>query len=439
VSLLLLFGGGSGGATPVGSGVTGPGGTTLFIEFSPTTNPLDTPVWVDISTSVRHAEGVTIRRGRSSELDAFQTGTASFTLDNRTRLFDPTNAAGTYYGNLKPLRRFRILATYNSVTYPLFVGFCQGWPQEYDVSNREAVCPIQLVDGFGLLAQTNGGDNAFVLDSATEGILDSDRLGGEGGDIAVELSGERVVRVLDINGWPEADRAVDDGLSLVSSDFPSGSGLAYLQQVERSEDGFLYVSADGQVVFLDRNNRQTLTRMSTSQATFDDDGTDLAYSGLSYQFDAENLYNDIRLTGDSGTEQADEDPDSIDAYFRRTFSDTILTTPDDVVRDLVQLKLLRYKDPLLRCPQIEVKPLADRTNLFPAVLGRELLDRVTVRRTPQGVGSVNATEQIVEGVAHTFTSKNWVTTLQLSPGFITSFFTLDSVTLGVLDEDLLGA
>lgn len=439
MSLLLLLGGAGAATPPVGSGVSGPSGTTLHFEFSPTTGPLDPPVWVDISTSVRVANGVTTNRGRSTELDSFTAGRASFTLDNRTRLFDPSYAAGTYYGNLKPLRRFRIVVTYASVTYTRFTGYILGWPQKYDISNREAVCPVQLVDALGLLALASSGDNAFVLDSATEGVLDSDRLGGEDGEIVQELSGERVTRVLDMAGWPGSERDIDDGLSMVSADFPSGGVLSYLQTVERSEDGFLYASADNQVTFLDRNSRQTLSRISTSQVTFDDDGTDSKYSGLSYSYDADNLYNDVRLTGDSGVEQSVEDSTSIDSYFRRAFSDTILTLPDDVVRDLATLKLLRYKDPILRCPQITVKPPADPTVLFPAILARELLDRVTVRRTPQGVGSVNATEQLIEGVADQFNSKEWVTTLQLSPGFITSFFTLDSATLGVLDEDLLGA
>lgn len=433
MSLLTLLGGG-------GIGVAGPPpAVSVTVEFSPTTNPLATPVWVDITSHVRFSPGVTINRGRSSELDSFTAGRASLVLNNRARIFDPTYTAGPYYGNLKPLRRFRIQATYQGLTYHLFNGYCEGWPQEYDVSDREAVVPIQMFDALGMLALTNGGDNFFTLDSATLGVLDQDRLAGTDGAIVEELSGERVERILDINGWPTDQSAISAGKSLVSADFPSGAALSYLQKVERSEDGFLYAAANGFITFLDRHARQTVTRINTSQATFDDDGTDLRYTSIAYSFDSDNLYNDIRLTGDSDVVTAVEDSASILSYFRRTLSDTILTLPDLVVTDLAALKLSRYKEPVTRCPQITVDPRRDPANLFPAVLGRELLDRVTVRRTAMDVGTVNEAEQLIEGIVHKFNLKDWTTTFQLSPGYITSMFTLDSATLGVLDDDLVGA
>lgn len=74
-------------------------------QFSPSTNPLSTPSYVDIS-------GYTLdfqcRYGRQFELDRMEAGTASFTLDNTDRRFDPTNSSGPYYPNLIPIRKYQV-------------------------------------------------------------------------------------------------------------------------------------------------------------------------------------------------------------------------------------------------------------------------------------------------------------------------------------------
>lgn len=436
MTLLLLGGATTAPAAPGGAGTAGPFGSTLHIEWSPTTNPLDTPVWVDITEHVRNNAGVTITRGRSSELDEFQAGTATFTLNNRARLFDPSYTAGAYYGNLKVLRRFRIVVTYATVDYVLFTGFITGWPQTFEPSNREATVPVSLVDGFGLLALANLFDSgSFTLDSSTLGVLDEDRLGVSGDDApTTSYSGDRADAVLDAAGFTQ--RNVEQGLSVVSSSAPTGELLAHLRQLEKSEDGFFYFAGDGTATFLGRSARQTVTRISTSQATFADDGTD--YSSVAFSYDTERLYNDVRRTGTSGSEQAVEDSGSIGSYFRRTHSETLLVTEDAVARDLAAVFLDRYAEPAQRVPEITIPVGADPTVLMPAVLDRELLDRVTVTRTPQKVGSANTSEQLVEGIVHVFDSKQWTTRLQLSPGYITNYFTLDSSTMGVLDEDTLG-
>lgn len=419
-------------------GVAGPGGSTIQVDFSPSTDPFDTPVWVDITTHVRFLAGVSISRGRSSELDDFQAGRASFTLNNRSRLFDPTYTAGTYFGNLKPLRRFRIRASSATDIFNLFSGFILGWPQVYgDQSDREATVPVTLVDGFGVLALATLFDSdAFTLDSSTLGVLDEDRLGVSGADDPQDgYSGDLAQSLLDAVGYP--DVSCDTGLSVVTSDVPSGPVLSKLKQLEKSEDGFFYIAGDGTATFLQRTARQTLSRIVISQATFDDDGTDVGYASVTFDYNADHIYNDVRRTGTSDQPQSAEDPDSISSYFRRTSEETLLTTSDAVTRDLAAVFLDRHKDPIVRVGALTV-PVAELPSVLFTAAGRELLDRVTVRRTPQDVGSVYSSEQLVEGIVHSFDTKQWTTTLQLSPGFITAWFTLDSESLGVLDEDQLG-
>jgi hypothetical protein len=104
--------------------------------------------WTDITEHVRE---VSTSRGRSSELDAYPAGSCQVLLDNRTRLFDPENTAGTYYGQLTPLRPIRIRVTPSGGTIrSIFFGFIEQWPQSYSWPNESTVA-VTASDAFKVL------------------------------------------------------------------------------------------------------------------------------------------------------------------------------------------------------------------------------------------------------------------------------------------------
>jgi len=118
-------------------------GVTLTVEVAFTTTPLGAPTWTDVSDYVR---GIDINRGRSDEFSTFGPGTLSVTFSNADRRFDPEHGASPYAPNLLPMKRIRVRATYSSVTYDLFVGFVQGWPQSY-VWTFDSTVTVEAVDG----------------------------------------------------------------------------------------------------------------------------------------------------------------------------------------------------------------------------------------------------------------------------------------------------
>src|ERR1044071_7611842 len=63
-----------------------------------------TPTWTDISAYVKRCSP---SHGRENELEDFSPGTNTIVLRNDERRFDPTFAAGPYFGNLHPYRRIR--------------------------------------------------------------------------------------------------------------------------------------------------------------------------------------------------------------------------------------------------------------------------------------------------------------------------------------------
>lgn len=117
------------------------------VEFSPTTNPLDAPSYVDITDDIRGE--ITWGYGRGSEFDQANPGQATFILDNRSRKYDPHNVSGTYYGNLRPRRKVRITVSGTTV----FTGYVTGWNQTADWVNGDAVVEVTAIDPLTVLAQ----------------------------------------------------------------------------------------------------------------------------------------------------------------------------------------------------------------------------------------------------------------------------------------------
>lgn len=126
--------------------------TLLAVEVSFTTNPYDTPLWVDITPDVRSWR---TRRGRTRELERFQPGSATVVLDNRSAQYDSLNTAGPYYGNLKPMKRMRIRETFNGVTYPVFDGYVDSWQINHPNAGLDSYVTLTATDGFKPLARSD--------------------------------------------------------------------------------------------------------------------------------------------------------------------------------------------------------------------------------------------------------------------------------------------
>jgi hypothetical protein len=102
---------------------------------------------VDISTSVRSFR---YARGRASEFDQFQAGTASLELDNRARAFDPELQGNGLLGS-----PFRIsVVTPDGTTRRLFRGQVTDLPQAWGRTVEGlAITNMSAVDGFTTLEQ----------------------------------------------------------------------------------------------------------------------------------------------------------------------------------------------------------------------------------------------------------------------------------------------
>lgn len=370
---------------------------TPIVEVAFATDPAETPLWTDVSDRVR---ALSTSRGRQQELDRYEAGTAAVVLDNRDRALDPANADGPYYPGVLPTRRVRIgllssapstlieaftevIAAYTTTIAaavgrgtiaPVLTGFADGWPQVAPDGGADAVVDLRVTDGFKVLA-----------------------LATVGGTFPEQRTDERVTALLDAAEWPVADRDIEEGQSDIQEVLLAQStALANLQITEATENGRLFMTADGLVRFIDRH---TPILDPTSLATFGDAPGELPYVDLVVSYDDSTLYNRIRVAREGGTTQQADGAASQARHFRRTLGVDTLITSDAEAADAANWLLIRYQDPDVRAEELVVAPAADPAALWPVLLALELGDRVTVRKRPLGGGDPMSRDVILEGIS----------------------------------------
>lgn len=370
----------------------------------------------------QYVNGARTSRG-SSRFDGVyaraEAGRATVVFDNTDRRFDPTNLAGPYVDSLgeteiEPMRIFRIRATWADVTYDLWRGFADEWRLDY---TNLATTTLTGTDGTKVISN---------YDSVAGGLVG----GGE-------TTGARINRILDNAGWPEPDRQIDTGLTTVQSTDLANNAWTEVLLTSDTEIGETYFDAANRLVFRDRHAILTDTRSSTSQAVFGCDPGELGYDAVEVVNDDTQVRNIIRISRVGGTVQTAEDAASQIKYLRKTWgrSDLIMQT-DAEAADYAAYVLSFSKDAELRFASLRVVPTTDPANLWPQVLGRELGDRITVKFTPPGGGSLIERDAFIRGIKHDIGAASWVTTwaLQDADTFL-SFFTFDHAALGRFDHN----
>lgn len=382
-------------------------------EIDVTNDPTSvTTTWTDITTYVR---GATITRGRQQETGRDQAGTCSLDLHNTDRRFDAFNTAGPYYPNIRPMRRVRCRATYSAVTYPLFYGYLDDPVQSYPDWGADAVTSFTCTDAFKVLA------NKLVS-----------------GDFPAQRSDLRVAAILDAIGWPAALRSIATGVSFLDPiTLDRVSALEHLQQVADSESGRLFIDASGNVKFVDRH----APYLTTSSATFGE--SEINYVDVTFAGGDQLIYNEIlcQRAAEGAAVRSAVDATSQGDYFTRTLSRTgLLIDNDNEGEDKADFELSIYKDFRPRIVGMHLKGESQPATVWPQALGRELGDRLLIRKRPPGGGTLIEQESFLEKITHRVGVGTWDTDFgltaigigyQIYPGG-KSFFVLDDATKGLL-------
>jgi len=611
---------------------------TWTVEIAFASDPLSTsPTWVDVSSYVLSdgaGPGIRIERGRTSPLDDFRTGRASFRLRNTDRRFDPLHASGPYFGQLLPGRQVRIRSTANAVTVDQFRGFVRGWPQSFDDAGYWAYVDVECYDGLGWLSEartttgdgilanavnnigslqlflrqisgdtwfdasgvsgnfrgsslssvssfipsainsdagrgvagspaqsvtgvgwqrtsgawsvsfwvrtavdwsslgalslvngfatspnydfavgldsggkvrvssadatnggyfsggpiltdarphhivitSTGGDPTIYVDGATisasETVTGGTGFAGVAGitrvqpyvaagdpgdplvqDVAawnvalspaqvaefyalgvgsiVETTTGRAGRILEDVGWPSAFRDLTGEPRGTCSwvPFNGAQAMNLLRAVEATEQGRLFVSKDGAVTLHHRYYTTEETRGSTIQATFSDDGSDIAYSVGGYDQDVDDVLNAVTVSLVSGSSSESTNSSSITTYGRKSETINTLLPNLDLALNMAQGVVLQRKDVLTRIRPVEPAIELTAAN-WATVLGLEIGDRIRLEMTPSRTGSQLQQSATVEGVSIEANVSHTRVSFEASPIPSVTWFTVGSSTLG---------
>lgn len=224
-------------------------------------------------------------------------------------------------------------------------------------------------------------------------------------------TGVRLERILDAVGWPSDMRDIDNGTTTLQSATLDMTALEHAQKVADTELGDLFIAADGDLVFEDREGGINQPVV----ATFSDaPGGDLPIVFSNPELGDENIRNDVTVSRLGGAAQNVKDATSIAAYQTASYvRDGLYHDNDAHSRYMAQFILASYKDPVERVSQMAVNPYRD-DSLWPVILGMELTDRIVLNETPQHVAPEVSRTLVVEGITHSFGPKAWSATFNLS-------------------------
>lgn len=359
----------------------------------------------------QYVEAVNIRRGRNRQLDQFNAGTATVTFNNSTRILDPLNSASIYYPYVTP--RCPIIINANGV--PIYTGLVTDWNLDYDIANQDMMYAA-CADSFTVLANQN-------LNQFTP---------------SAELSSARITTILTrpeilYQGATEITTG-SSTLGAFQVDAETNA-LTYLQTVAKSEQGYLYVSADGVLTFKGR----TAVLNQPAGAAFADDGSGISYQTLVNQYGDELLYNYIVTQSPAGAAQINSDGTSIALYQSQVLSLTdLLNSTTTEVDALGEYLLGRYREPVVRFTGVSTQLAALGAAHLATVIALELTDVVTVKKSfAAGTPSTVTQNLIVSGIDHDIRPGSHIVTLNFESADQNQYLTLDDTVFGVLDSNLL--
>jgi hypothetical protein len=392
----------------------GPG--NFFILDDPVQGVLDNPGYVlgggsffyDVSAYVTQ---ISVNRGKSRALDRYQSGVVNVQFNNRNRFFDPTYVASPFYGQIVPRRDVRITANNELV----FLGTTEDWNLDY-APNGDSTATVSAADGFAFLA-------GQTLTTGTN---------------PVELSGARVNRVLDSAGvaWPAGARTIDTGTATLQGDAvtPADNALQYLQLIESSEPGELFIGRDGKLVFQDRNK----TFPSGAVPLLTDNASGITYSQVRVVYGSELLFtqSEVSRKGSSTIVQANDLSAQSDYGVRTLTLDGLLQNTDAALVELATYYVTLYAQPEYRFDQVEIilsqLSLVDQNKILALDLGSV----VQVQFTPNGIAPAITKFARVISIGHTASLVDHKVVLGLGT-LNATLFQLDDVAFGILDTGTL--
>ena len=362
-------------------------------------------------------QSVNITRGRNRQLDQFNAGTATISFYNASRILDPLNTASIYYPFVLP--RCPVIINANGV--PIYTGLITDWNLDYDMANKD-IMYASCSDNFTVLA--NQQLNAHTT--------------------TAELSSTRVSTVLAYSEIAyQGAKSIGTGSSTLGGTAASASFsitqdtnlLNYLQLITTSEQGYLYMSANGTLTFKGRSS----VLNPVASATFNTTGTAIPYQTLINQFGDELLYNFITTQSPAGAIQTTSNSASIALYQAQQYSilDLLNSTTAEVAA-LGNYLLGKYQNPVLRFTGLSTQLAALSTANQNLIFSLDLTNITTVEKNfVTGTPLTDSQTLIISGISHSIQPGSHIVSYTFESTDGNQYLTLDDTIFGTLNNNLL--
>lgn len=253
---------------------------------------------------------------------------------------------------------------------------------------------LRLGDEGGEMVGSFFTDVAVYRSTLTASRVSAHYVAGTQRGFGQQLTGTRIASVLALSSSASAPRRIGTGQRTVDSEYMTG--IAPKDEIDAavsvdSVDAVFFVAADGTLTYLDAAHRSS-SPYNTSQVTIGDaGGAEIPYEDLEIDYSESFLFNEWDATRRgtalvAGVTQTVTDATSISRYFKRVQG---LSGPawiqDSDALAVATAMLAKYKDPQQRITSVSFTTLDP--SVSEAVMRRELMDKITVKRTPPGGGA----------------------------------------------------
>ena len=360
-----------------------------------------------------------IRRAFNRSSDSFIGGSAKIVFVDQTGTFNPANTSSPLYGKIKPMRKIRMTASFNSVNYNLGSFYVQEWNYKSPTGFDPAYVTLNCVDGFQLL-------NLTTLTTITGGT-------------AGQTTAARVTSLLDAGDWPGGMRDISTtSTTTVQADTgASRSLLAALQEIEQTELGALYVDQRGFVKFMSRPDIITASGAALTKFSDVNGSGDITYQNVEFDISDFQMINKVTVTPAGLGSQTASDSTSIADYFQhsRVRSGIMQTEADALSQAQMIIASRKEQGVNIQLNSLTVDAYGqDDPSRTTAALELDIFNPIEVTQTLPAGNVVS--DSVIAGVQYQITPNSFLVTFSCAQPFAVGFL-LDSAVDGVLDQDSL--
>jgi len=230
-----------------------------------------------------------------------------------------------------------------------------------------------------------------------------------------DLPGARLTRIATLAG--ATPTSFDTGVQTLQATDLGGTALDYVQKVEETDAGHLFITADGTLRYLDRVDADTGAYLTSKFTLVDDDsGAGIPYRTTSADVDEARIVTRATTSREGSVAVTYSDATAV-AEFQLIdeVHDGLLHDSDAYSLYYSQWVVNTHKTPSSRIGTVTLELTKDPANMYPALLPLELADRVIYKRKPQNTGTTISVDMRVEAISHDTGPHYWRSRLQLSP------------------------